>query len=279
MSGFSVLISVYANDHSVFFDRAFLSIWDHQTLKPNQIVLVKDGAIPHELHFVVERWKQKLGRVLKVIELSRNQGLGAALNAGLNACEYEIVARMDSDDLALPQRFEKQLEYLTSNRCVDILGTAVKEMDFSGRIVGKRMVPVDHDSIIANLWTCPLIHPTVMFRRTKILEVGNYSADLPRRQDYELWFRCAEQGLRFHNLPEILLEYRFGIHTHKKQSSKVSWRQGVIGFKGGAKIGTPLKYRLLCFLPFLRSLLPNRFQHIAYKALGRFDPRRKNEGS
>jgi hypothetical protein len=182
---------------------------------------------------------------------------------------------MDADDIALPQRFETQLSYLEANPTVDIVGAAVEEIDVAGKKLGERYVPIEHESIFPNLWACPLIHPTVMFRKSQILLAGNYSVDLPRRQDYELWFRCAERGLRFHNLPEILLQYRFGEHTHKRQSPKVAWQQGVIGYKGSGRIGTPMRHRLICFVPFLRSLLPQRLQHLAYKALARFDPRKK----
>jgi glycosyltransferase involved in cell wall biosynthesis len=275
VDNFSVLLSVCCRDSSSFFDEAMLSISVNQTLKPSQIVLVKDGDVSDELDSVIEFWQSKLGNTLKLVEFPLNKGLGAALESGLKACDHDLVARMDADDISLRNRFKKQVTYLSYNSEVDILGAEVQEIDSFGVALGRRSVPIQHESIILKLWACPLIHPTVMFRRSRILKAGNYSPNLPRRQDYELWFRCAEHGLRFHNLPEVLLHYRFGEHTHKKQSPKIAWQQGVIGFNGSGKIGTPLRFRLLCFVPLVRSLLPRRLQHFAYKALGRFDPRKK----
>ena len=273
--GLSVLMGVHGKETPSYFQKAIFSIWDEQTQKPDQIVLVKDGPVGAELEVLILWWQNKLGETLTIVELVKNQGLGAALHVGLQACKYELVARMDSDDISMPERFLNQAAFFSENSSVDILGCWVDEIDFSGRIIGSRKVPLDHDSIISSLWACPLIHPTVMMRRSRILEVGNYSVALPRRQDYELWFRCAERGLGFHNLPEKLLQYRFGKRTHKRQSAKIAWKQGVIGFKGSGRIRTPMYYRFLCFVPFVRSLLPAGVQHFVYKGLSRFDPRNR----
>jgi len=270
-------MSVYLKDNPESLEIALSSIWIRQSLRPSQIVLVEDGTLSRELYCVIRSWQKKLGSLFEVISFSTNKGLGSALNVALQKCTFDLVARMDADDISLPERFQKQVSFFSSNPSVDILGTAVQEIEVFGRLIGERYVPVTHETIISNLWTCPMIHPTVMFRRFRILKAGNYSTDLRRRQDYELWFRCAEHGLRFHNLPEMLLQYRFGEHTHKKQSIKISWQQGMIGFEGSGKIGIPMRHRLLCFVPFLRSLLPQQFQHFAYKALSRWDPRKKVE--
>jgi glycosyltransferase involved in cell wall biosynthesis len=272
---FSVLMSVFKNDSPDNLDTAIRSVWSQQSVLPSEIILVLDGPLTEQLWLIIDLWQERLAHVLVVKRWHTNQGLGAALRSGLILASNELVARMDADDVALSHRFERQLSYLDANPSVDVVGAAVEEIDVAGKKIGERYVPVEHESIISNLWTCPLIHPTVMFRRSRILAAGNYSANLPRRQDYELWFRCAEHGLRFHNLSEILLQYRFGEHTHKKQSPKVAWHQGMIGYKGSGKIGIPIWYRLLCFVPFFRSLLPKRLQHSAYKALARFDPRKR----
>lgn len=274
---FSVLLSVYKNEAPGYLNQALASIWDSQTTKPSQIVIVKDGPLSKELDDEIFRWQQILGDVLTLVEFPVNRGLGAALNAGLEACNYELVARMDSDDIAFPMRFEKQLQFLEANPEVDILGSYVEEMTQDGRAVGVRKVPENHEVLVASLWACPLIHPTIMMRRSKVLLAGNYNRDLRRRQDYELWFRCAEQGLRFHNLPSPLLHYRFGAHTHTKQSSKIAFQQGLIGYRGAKRLDLPFFQRLACFIPFLRSLLPGSVQHSVYRLLKPFDPRQQNK--
>lgn len=92
---FSVLLSLYHKENPVWFNRAMQSIWDDQTIKPNEIVLVQDGPLNSELYSVISDWKAKLYDVLNVVALAENVGLGAALNEGLKYCQYELVARMD----------------------------------------------------------------------------------------------------------------------------------------------------------------------------------------
>jgi glycosyltransferase involved in cell wall biosynthesis len=273
---FSVLLSVYVKEVSGQFNEALLSIWDQQILKPGQIVVVKDGPLTSELDAQIRHWQDKLGSILTVVPLPENLGLGAALKAGLSACKYEIVARMDGDDLASPDRFKKQYQFLTEHSDIDILGTWVREMSYKGVLLGVRKNPEFHDQIISCLWSCPLIHPSVMLRRSRIMDVGSYSPAYRRRQDYELWFRCAKAGLRFHNLPEPLLFYRFGKHTHKKQTLGAAWQQGVVGYRGSADLKLPRHKRLACFVPFFRTLLPGPVQHIVYRALRPLDPRSKD---
>lgn len=182
---------------------------------------------------------------------------------------------MDADDIALPDRFQHQLKEMEHNVDVDILGSFVEEIAWNGDKIGVRKMPIDHETIVSSLWASPLIHPTIMMRRSKILLAGNYDASYRRRQDYELWFRCAENGLRFHNLPVPLLLYRFGLHTHKKQSPRLALEQALIGYRGAGRLRMPWYQRAACFVPFIRSLLPGSIQHMAYRVLKRFDPRQK----
>lgn len=268
-------MSVYKSESPSHLQMAFESVWENQSIKPAQLVVVKDGPLSPQLDAVIARWQRDLGAVFELVVFAENRGLGAALNAGMQACRYDLVARMDTDDVALPERFEKQVDYLNANPEVDILGSFVREMTYAGDILGIRNAPIGHDEIVSCLWASPMVHPTIMMRRSRVLEAGNYDASCRRRQDYELWFRCAEKGLRFYNLPEPLLYYRFGKHTHKKQSPSLAWEQAMIGYRGAKRLGMPFYQRLACFLPFVRSLLPSTLQHLLYKMLSRFDPRRK----
>lgn len=112
---FSVLLSLYEQETSTFLDQAIFSIWDSQDLKPSQIVLVQDGPLTAELKAVIIEWKNKLGAILTIVPLEKNVGLAAALNEGLKHCHYELVARMDTDDIAMPTRFEKQIAFMQQN--------------------------------------------------------------------------------------------------------------------------------------------------------------------
>lgn len=272
---FSVLISIYKNEVPAHFDVALASVWSGQSVRPAQLVIVKDGSLTPELDKILRKWQLKVGDAIKLIEFPRNLGLGAALNVGLEACDYNLVARMDTDDVAVPDRFEKQLRYLVDHPEVDILGSFVWEMSYSGEVLRVRRAPVTHDEIISCLWASPMVHPSIMMRRDRIMAAGNYSVAHRRRQDYELWFRCAEKNLIFQNLPEPLLYYRFGKDSHKKQPPRLAWEQAMIGYRGSRRLGMPSYLSLSCFLPFIRSLLPAALQHYAYKIMGRFDPRRR----
>lgn len=267
---FSVLMSVFGGDRPADLMATLESLLN-QDLVANELVLVEDGPVSDNVRCVIERFRKSLNIVSP--RFSDNRGLGAALNYGLKCCRYDIVARMDSDDLALPHRFKRQVEYLEAHPDIDIVGSYALEVDECGVEGQLRVMPLSHEAIVDNLWACPLIHPTVVFRATKIAEVGGYRESLRRRQDYALWFDCAAHGLVFANIPETLLYYRFGKKSHGKQSCKLAFEQGLIGFKGAASLSMPWHKRIACFIPFVRALLPGPIRHKVYRLLGKFDPR------
>ena len=112
---FSVLMSIYHKEKPEYFDRAMLSVWDEQSVKPDEIVLVQDGKLTDGLYMVISEWKNKLGEVLKIIALEQNVGTGQAKNIGLTKCVFNLVAIMDTDDIATSKRFEKQIDFLVRN--------------------------------------------------------------------------------------------------------------------------------------------------------------------
>ena len=138
-----------------------------------------------------------------------------------------------------------------------------------------RKMPIGHMSIWRNLFSCPFIHPTIIYRKKIILSVGGYDEKLMRRQDYDLWFRCALHGAYFENIPEILLNYRFTNGTHSRQSIKILWLQGLIGFNGVKALKQPIWMGIVAFFPLIRSLFPRKIEHFIYKAFKRFDPRQR----
>lgn len=274
---FSVLIPVYKKEKLEYFQQAMQSIWDDQTRKPDQIVLVKDGPLTLELNTLVDAWQQKLFEILTIVALPQHGGLGAALNAGLAHCSHELVARMDTDDISLPQRFEKQLACFTHNPHIDLLGCFVTEIDDNENKMQTRKMPTNHQNIYDNLFACPFIHPTVVFKKKSLLAVGGYDARLVRRQDYDLWFRMAKNGARLANIPESLLLYRFTRSTHSRQSPKQVFSQALIGYNGVRSLKQPYWKALVCFVPFFRSLLPINLQHYVYGVFKCFDPRQKEK--
>ena len=272
----SVLLPVCDGDVPDYLWKALFSVWEDQKTPATQLVVVRDGPVNPTLGAVLSNAQQRLGASMTLVELDQNVGLGAALNAGLEQCKCKYVARMDADDISFPDRFERQIAFLEESPDVDVVGSSAIEIDESGVEGVVRRVPGDHAAIFDSLWACPMIHPSVMFRRYRLIEVGGYNPTLRRRQDYELWFRAAEQGLRFANIRDPLLLYRFHRRAHKKQSPSLAWEQAMIGYRGSSRLGLARWKRFGCFVPFLRSVMPLWAQHIAYRALAPFDPRRRS---
>lgn len=210
VGGFSVLMSVYSKSDPVFVNEAMESIWTYQTLKPMQICIVKDGVLSSKLNQVISSWCEKLNDVITVVELSENKGLAQALNEGLVFCKCPLIARMDSDDVSLPRRFELQYEFFNAHSDIDVLGTQVEERDDQlQEVITKRTVPQTHTDIVhfAKLRS-PLSHPSVMFKKSSVLLAGGYPNFFP--EDYPLWVIMIMSGYKFANLSETLLIMRSG---------------------------------------------------------------------
>jgi len=269
---FSCLISTFVKDCPKQLEEALESLIK-QTLPATEIIFVEDGKLSIELNLVLEKYQVLLP--IKRIPLKENKGLGNALNIGLKECSNNLVFRMDTDDICHPQRFEKQIQYLELHPDIDILGTWAKDIDDEGNIIGERTFPTSHKDLLNIMWTCPVAHPTILFKRDAILEVGSYKGDLKRRQDYELWFRAASKGLIFGNVPEYLLYYRFTPNFYKKNNFKVSWQETKMGINGlrKLKVRRPLPY-LAMFYPIVRSLLPYSLAKHLQELAGKLDPRK-----
>lgn len=208
LPSFSVLMSVYYKEQPIYLDQAFESIWDLQSLKPNEIVLVIDGHIGEELLVIVKKWKSKLGNILVIRALSANIGLAGALNRGLLDCSYDYVARMDTDDISTSQRFMEQLKFLQKNPHIDVCSGVVEEwsQDFS-RKLSNRVLPVYHDNIkLFAKYRSPISHPAVVYKKKSVLESGGYPIVYP--EDYPLWLNMLVNGYNFANLPYTLVKMR-----------------------------------------------------------------------
>lgn len=211
MVNFSVVTSVYRNDKPEFVREALDSMLVNQAVKPSEIVLVQDGPVPSTLELLLFEYEKKYSDVIHMIRLEKNGGLGNALRLGVENALYDIVARMDSDDICLPDRFEKQLRYLEQHSECDIVGGQMTEfIGDASNIVGKRVVPEDNEAIYKFMKSrCALNHVTVMFRKKTVLRVGNYQ-DWFWNEDYYLWVRMMMSGCVFANLPDVLVNVRSG---------------------------------------------------------------------
>ena len=206
---FSVLMAVYKKEQPLFFKEALRSVFE-QSLIPNEVVLVKDGPLTEELEQIIVDFSSK-NEQLKVITLEKNQGLGEALRIGLNACSFDLVARMDSDDICKPYRFEKQIAFLKEHKEITIVGSWIEEFsDCKEEIEAIRELPQEDKQLkIFMKWRNPFNHMTVMFRKKDILAVGGYQP-FYLLEDYYLWNRLSNANYYFANIGESLLWARGG---------------------------------------------------------------------
>jgi glycosyltransferase involved in cell wall biosynthesis len=186
------------------------SIWDEQTVKPNEIVLVQDGKLTDELYSSIKYWQDKIGIIFKTIPLEKNLGLGDALNIGIKECSYELIARMDTDDICSFDRFEKQLKVFENND-IDICSSWVSEFDTDeNEIVSYRKLPQNHNEIIKfGKKRCPVNHPAVMYKKSVVENAGGYKK-MMWFEDYYLWVRMIQSDAKFYNIQEPLVNMRAG---------------------------------------------------------------------
>ena len=208
-TNFSVLLSVYAKENPFYFDDSMQSIID-QTLLPDEVVLVKDGKLTKDLDKIVKKWQEILGSKLKVVELSKNLGLATALNIGLNECTFELVARMDTDDISLPSRFEKQISFFENYDDISCASGLVEEYDeHMEQSLNIRELPEGHSDIRKFCQRRnPISHPVAMFKKKDVLSVGGYPDVYP--EDYYLWLKMIQAGYKLANIQEVLLKMRTG---------------------------------------------------------------------
>ncbi len=222
---FSVLMSVYKSDNAEYLLRAIQSVTIDQTLKPAQLVLVKDGPVPEEIDANIIKMQSVLNEIgidFTVIPKEVNAGLAAALNTGLEYCKYEYVARMDSDDVSLPNRFELQLPYITDNPDISVLGGGITEFENDEKApIQARIVPQKHDEIVDMLRTRNAMnHTTVVFKKSDIVKLGGYSENFGKLEDYKLWVDAVCAELKLHNISEICVNVRVGAGFIERRSNK-----------------------------------------------------------
>lgn len=217
---FSVLISVYKNETVENFRQALDSVIN-QTVPPTEIVLVRDGEVYDELQNTIDAYIERYDRLFTYVPLEENGGLGNALRIGLEHCHCELIARMDTDDVCIPDRFEKQLNYMSEHPEVDILGGNIAEFkDDVKKIIDYRCVPLSNSEIYD--WMkkrCPFNHQTVMYKKCAVLAAGNYEK-FYLFEDYYLWIRMMLNGCTFGNLNEFLCYVRVSDMARRRGGMK-----------------------------------------------------------
>lgn len=220
---FSALMSVYQNDSTDFFRIALESISTEQILKPSQIVIVLDGPVPVETREVISEVKKREADIeFTVVSLDVNRGLAAALNTGIDYCKYEWIARMDSDDISLPDRFLKQITYIKNNPEVDVLGGTISEFSLiPGDLCSERHVGLSQEEIMRMAKSrTPMNHVSVMYKKDTVIRAGKYSEDFGKLEDYKLWVDLIAIKACMRNVDDILVYVRTGNGFVSRRSNR-----------------------------------------------------------
>ncbi len=238
MSDISILMSVYKSEKPAFLDRALQSVWDDQSVKPDKIVLVQDGSVGDELSEVLNQWEKKLGDDLCLLKNDINIGLTKSLIKGLSQITTKYVARMDSDDISLSDRFQKQLAFLEENPNISVVGCDIQEFSERNDNMGVRRYPRTTKDAIKTIYKAnPLAHPAVMMRMSMFREGISYNPNYRTTQDLALWFDVLAAGYEVANLDEILLKFRReDAIYHRRANRKDSWLELKIHEKGIYKL-------------------------------------------
>ena len=217
----SLLLPVWHRDRPEFLEAAFRSTVVDQTRRPDHVVVVRDGPVTPALASALAGLVDTSPVPVDVLELDRNVGLGPALDAGLDACRYDVVARMDADDVSLPHRFAAQMPLLEAG--ADLVGSAMLEFgEGAADVVGRRVPPIEPDAIRArSRFADPFNHPTVVYRRSCVQAVGGYG-DFALMEDYLLWAKMILAGARVANVADPLVLYRVGAGAYRRRGG---WTQ------------------------------------------------------
>lgn len=210
MAQLSVLMSIYIKERPENVKECFDSLL-RQTVQADEWVVVEDGPLTKELYSLLDEYQKKYPGLINRVSLEKNQGLGLALRAGVEACRNDLIARMDTDDIAREDRFEKQLRAFALNPKLDICGSNIDEFEETpDKIVAQRRVPLKHDEIIEYQKRRDAFnHMTVMFKKKAVCDAGNYQ-DCLLMEDSYLWARMIMNDAFCMNISDSLVFARIG---------------------------------------------------------------------
>lgn len=205
---YSVLMSVYAKEKPEYLDAAIKSMLA-QTAEANDFVIVCDGPLTEGLDEVLWKYKEMNPSVIQLIRLPQNIGTGAALNIGIKHCRNELITKMDSDDISVPDRCERQLKEFSEDEKLTVVGGNIIEFtDDPSKPVSRRKVPYSNDEIRKYARRRqPFNNMTVMYKKSAVLQAGGYKA-MTRGEDYDLYVRMLLKNCYCKNINDDLVYAR-----------------------------------------------------------------------
>ena len=268
---FSCLMSIYKNTKVNELKECLESLYN-QTVKASELVIVVDGPIPEELQNFLND-EVKTHNEIKVYPIEKNVGLGNALRYGMEKCSYEIVARMDTDDICVLDRFEKQLKVLNEDPTLSLVGSNIVEfVDSTNNTIGERVVFEKHEDICKDLKKrCPINHVAVIFKKSEVEKAGGYLHWLYDEDSY-LWVRMYLAGCKFYNIQENLVYVRVNLDTYARRGGYTYYKseRDLFKFMYKNKIINYFEYfkcKTIRFIVYV--LMPNKVRSWAFKKFAR----------
>lgn len=265
--GISVLMSVYGKEKPGYL-RAALESLLAQTRLPEEIVLIEDGPLPEDLERVIQDYRHREIPVV-TYRFEHNVKLGRALEKGLTLCSNELVARMDTDDIALPDRFLIQYSYMMEHTDIAACGGWMEEFNDAGTYSRIKKMPENPDEIaMYTKYRNPLNHMTVMFRKAEVLKAGNYR-HFPYLEDYDLWIRMLAGGCRFYNIPKVLVRMRNNEAVYARRGGMAYFRiyKNLRKEQRSLKMLSAPQYLKAMILTAGITLQPSAFRKVLYQKI------------
>ena len=266
---FSVLMSLYFKEKPENLRECLESMLS-QTVFPNEIVIVKDGPLTDELEAVLSEYVERNPDLYTFVPLETNRGLGLALAEGMHHCKYELVARMDTDDIARSDRFEKQLAEFEKDAELDICGSHIVEFEDSiDTIVAQRKVPLTDEEIKKyQKKRDGLNHVTVMFKKSTVLRAGNYQSCL-LMEDTLLWANMFNAGAKAMNIDDSLVYVRIGKDMFERRGGWSYYKKYKQGRKKVRETGyiSFWDYHSTLMVQFAVAIMPNKLRGWVFKKL------------
>lgn len=264
---YSVLMSVYRGEKPEYLRLSIESMFS-QTLPTDDFVLVCDGALTDELEDVVKSFEMEYPDIFHAVRLRQNVGTGQCANIGIDACKNEYIVKMDSDDIALPERCEKQISLMSSNPAIDMCGAFIEEFDTdTDEFIAVKKTPVENDEIRTYAKRRnPFNNQTLVFKKSKVKAIGGYSS-IKRCEDYDFVVNMLRNGAVGRNIPEVLVRYRVSKSNYERRQNwvntksfiNVRWRIFRSGYSGF------IDFLMPCVMQMVIFILPKSFTSKIYK--------------
>ena len=269
MTDLAVIMAIYINDKLEFVKESIESILN-QTFTQFHLYLIFDGPVNKDVeHFITSVKDNRI----KLFRLEHNGGLAIALNHLLEVIirnpDYKYIARMDSDDISMPERFQLQRDFLIKHSDIFCVGSWYREIDEDGKQLSERKLPTESEDLRNYYYKrAPFPHPSVMFRPELIEKAGFYPVDTILLEDNVLWGNALSKGLNLANIPEYLLKFRMDNNFFRRRTGiKYGWSFIVNRFWMNKKLNAPFQIYFYSLLNGIFRMMPPYLFKFFYKII------------